>query len=185
MEIDVDAQIGVDVATKADIERMMRNRDPYIEKVFRPYSGLTDANGNLVLRVYDVEDGKAFSVGKIILWADGFTPASPYSNAAAWVGIFHGNQPSPANLADFAPYSPGGQIFPGTFEYGLLEAPEFKAPDNVTIGVFSGPPSTNITCLLFGELRSARIKARAVAVIKPEDRKPPSALARPLPKALR
>lgn len=165
MELDIAADIGVDLATKADIEALLRReREPYINKVFRPFSQSTDGNGNLTERVYDVEDGKIFSASMIILWADGFTPAAPYVNVATWAGIFHGNQPAAANLADFAPLSPGGQVFPGVFKYGLHDSPEWKAPDNVTLGVFSGPPNTNVTCLLFGELRSIKIGVRSINV---------------------
>jgi hypothetical protein len=166
MEVDVDAAIGVELASKKDIEAMMRDHTPYINKVFRPYSAVTDANGNLLSRIYDVEDGKIFSIGKAILWADGFTPAVPYVNAACWAGIFHGGQISAANLADFAPLSPGGQVFPSTFEYGLHQSPEFASPDNVTLGVFNGPPTTNVTLLLYGELRVKTIKPRSIGSIR-------------------
>lgn len=165
MEVDLDAGVSLELATKQDIMRALRRNEPFVEKIQAGFSGQTDANGNLVMRVYDVTDGKEFSLFKALLIADGFTPASPYVNAAAWCGIYHGNPGNPGaigmgNLADFAPSSPGGQIFPSTFEYGSSQAPEFRAPDNVGFGLISGPPSTNITILLFGELRSITIRAR-------------------------
>lgn len=177
MELEVDANLGVDLATKADVEALARlNAPPFVESVQRGYSQLTDGNGNLSMRVYDVEDGKFFALYKVLLFADGFTPASPFSGASAWLGIYHGN-PGPlgqlgmANLADFAPSSPGGQLFPSTFEYGDAQAPKFKAPDNVGFGLVNGPANTNITVMLFGELRSITVRARPETPIKtPHDR---------------
>jgi hypothetical protein len=143
-----------DVKSLADAVRSIT--PPYSETIFAAFSDKTNASGTLNMRIYDVPDGMTFFLYKLIQWADGFTPAAPYSNAAAWSGIFHG-QPSPANLADFAPYTTGGQLFPLTAEWGD-GAPEFRQNDTVFFQCNGGPVSTNITILLFGELRSLKVR---------------------------
>lgn len=160
--VSVSADIELELATKGDLDDAIAGlkRDlnrPYRERVFAAYSGKTDGNGNVGIRVYDVPDGMTFFVRKLIQWADGFTPASAFASAAGWTGLFHGNQPSAVNLADYAPYLPGGQIFPLTAEYSD-DVIEFRQNDNVFFNVFSGPVNTNVTVMLFGELRSLRVR---------------------------
>jgi hypothetical protein len=168
MELEVEGSLGIELATLDDMKEMHNQyleaaKVPYYERVQYTQQGLTDATGNLGLRVYDVPDGKTFFLYKLIQWADGFTPAKIFASANGWTGIFHGNQPSAANLADFAPYTPGNQIFPLTAEYNETAAPEFRQNDNLFFQVNAGPISTNISVLIFGELRDLRVRNKFAA----------------------
>lgn len=162
--IGVEAELIAKLATKDDLKKMRKKllERPYLKRFIAIGSGETDTNGNADFPIWNVPKNKTFFLYKAIIWADGYTPASAYSNAAAWLGIFHGPGQSPVNLADFAPYVSGSQIFPITFEWGTKEGPEFRGDDNPWLGVTKGPASTNVTALLFGELEDLTIRAQIV-----------------------
>lgn len=155
MEVDVDAAIGLELATKADIEKLARRETPYRKKTVQGFSGITDATGKVAFRVYDIPDGMRFQLAKFIAWGDAHNPStgSVYSNAAAWCGLFHGVA-APVNLADFWPYPEAatGQVLPYTKEYSEFQAPEWRVPDNVVFQIVGGPVTENVTILLFGML---------------------------------
>lgn len=158
IELEAEFDLGFELATsRKALDRISKLLEkPYSEKVFAAFSGQTNGAGLAGFRVYDIPDGKTFFLYKLIQWADGYTPAAPFANVNAWSGLYHG-QASPASLADFAPYNSGGQLFPLTAEYGD-GAPEFRQNDNVYFQVIAGPANTNITVMLFGELRDLIIR---------------------------
>jgi hypothetical protein len=146
---------------------------PFCRKVFNAFSGVVKADGTLQFKVWDVPDGMKFNLGKFIVWGDAHNPSTGgvYANAAAWAGLFHG-APGAANLADFWPYpeAASGQVLPYTREYGSLQAPEFRAPDNVFFYGTGFPVGENITVLLFGLMEETDITT------KQNRRKRPSAI---------
>lgn len=156
MEVDVDAAVSLELATKADIVAAIRAANPYNRKIFAGQSAIVPASGVLQFRVYDVPDNYIFTLGKFIVWGDAHNPSSGgvYTNAAAWAGLFHGN-PSPANLAEFWPKPEAStfQVYPYTYEYGDLPAPEFRPPDNVQFQGTGLQVGENITVMVFGSLK--------------------------------
>ena len=159
MEVDVDAGIALELASKTDLEGMFtklgKKIDPYRRKILAGNSAIVPASGVVQFRVYDVPDNFVFTLGKFVVWGDAHNPSSGgiYTNAGAWGGLFHGN-PSPANIAEFWPKPEAStfQILPYTYEYGAFQAPEWRPPDNVQFQGTGFPVGENITVLLFGLL---------------------------------
>lgn len=161
-ELALDLGVELDLVTKKDLEREVNRaihdlKAPYNEKIFKAGSGSTDSNGLANFPVWAIPAGKTFSIYKLILWADTYDPGHPFSAATAWAGIFHGN-PTAAGIADFFPYTNNTQLFPFTTEYGDDAAPEFRNRDTVYFHCENGPVSKNITCMLFGQLKSLKIR---------------------------
>ena len=154
----VGADFGVDLMTKRDLERAIAKMNPYRRKILAAQSGIVKPDGTLQFRVYDVPDNFIFTLGKFIVWGDAHNPSSGgvYTNAAAWGGLFHGAAGA-ANLADFWPHPEAStfQVLPWTQDYGALQAPEFRPPDNVVFSGVGFPAGENITVLLFGQLLQA------------------------------
>lgn len=159
MEVDVDGAVSLELATKKDIAAAIRRANPYRRKIMAGNSAIVPAGGIVQFRVYDIPDNYIFTLGKFICWGDAHNPSSGgiYTNAAAWCGLMHGN-PSPANLADFWPFPEASsfQILPYTKEYGELQAPEWRPPDNVQFYGAGMPVGENITVMLYGELKEVK-----------------------------
>lgn len=151
----VGGDFAIDLASKQDLAKMLKDSQPYRRKIMAGNSGIVNAQGIASFRVFDVPDNFIFSMGKFIAWGDAHAPntASVYTNAAAWGGLFHG-QPGQANLAEFWPYPEAstGQVLPFTHEYGALQAPEWRPPDNIYFQGVGLTVGENITILLFGLL---------------------------------
>jgi hypothetical protein len=165
MELDIEAAIGVDLATKGDLMSMMEKlEERYRENIFAAFSGITNASGAVNFRVYDIPDGMQFYPSRYMIWSDAHNPSTGgcFESTTAWGGIYHG-QPSPVNLADYFPPPSGGlaegaapNILPYYKEFNKHDAPEFQSPDNVAFALVNGPPTTNITCIMYGWLEEIR-----------------------------
>lgn len=87
---------------------------------------------------------------------------STFQSTNCYGGIYHGIA-SPVSLADFFPPPSGGlseasspNVLPYYKEFNKHDSPEFQAPDNVYFGIFNGPPTTNITCIVYGWMEEIR-----------------------------
>jgi hypothetical protein len=165
MELDVAAEIGVDLATKADLETLVRRlEEKYKQQILAADSRVTDATGKCGFRVYDIPDGMQFYPSRYIVWSDAHVPSTAgcFQSTSCYGGIYHG-LPSPINIADYFPPPSGGisesatpNIIPYYKEFNRHDSPEFQAPDNVYFSLINGPISTNVTCILYGWLEELR-----------------------------
>lgn len=166
MELDVAAAIGVDLATKGDIESFVKKyaEEKYRQQILAAFSGITDGTGKVGFKVYDVPDGMLFYPSRYMIWSDAHNPSTGgcFQSTSCYGGIYHGIA-SPVNLADYFPPPSGGlgeattpNIIPYYKEFNRHDSPEFQAPDNVYFGLFNGPVTTNITCILYGWLEEIR-----------------------------
>jgi hypothetical protein len=85
-------------------------------------TGQTNASGNVDIALYQVPMGFEAQFTRINIEAVGFTPAVPYTNAAAWAAIYRGLAFGNGAILDFAPASPGGGIFPGVWTDSATQA---------------------------------------------------------------
>lgn len=149
----VGADFAIDLATKADLKAITDQQ--YRRKILAGNTGIVNGNGVATIKAFDVPDNFIFSLGKFIVWGDAHNPStgSVYTNAAAWGGLFHGS-PSPSTLAEFwpKPEAATGQVIPYTYDYGALQAPEWRPPDNVMFQGVGLTVGENVTVLLFGLL---------------------------------
>ncbi len=130
-------------------------------------SGMTDADGMAAIIVYRCAAGEQFRLRRAVVEAQGFSPASPFSAADAWLGFYdlaqEGIPESGLGLAvndiyqgalkDFGPVTSGGPLFPSLFVDGEEQATEIRGPHTLMLIVFEGPASTRITCNYQGLLR--------------------------------
>ena len=131
-------------------------------------SGNTDASGNLWLPVYQIGAGLIFKAHRLVVEAAGYTPASPYTNASAWLGFYSfgqdvlpgGTYTGIANtmqgaLKEFAPATSGGQLLPALFTDNGAQASEVRGPNHLILLVVGGPASARVTVNYQGSLRPA------------------------------
>lgn len=151
VELEAEAGLKFEICDKDDVANAIREslRD-HAETIWEGASGKTGNNGNLSLEVYKVPAGKRLILERVILWADGFTPASPSS--VGWIGIFHGPGQNIGQLADFQPQTSGAQVFPGLAEYNHNNAPRFKGGESMYAEFFAVVASTNVSVLFQGKL---------------------------------
>jgi len=132
-------------------------------------SGNTDASGNLFLIVYATAAGEQFRLTRAVAEAYGYTPAVPYSNASAWVGLYAtAQQIAPGgtftgianalqgDMVAFGPPAAGGPILPFMYTAVESEAPEVRGPRLLVLVVAGGPASTRVTLHYQGTLRRER-----------------------------
>jgi len=92
------------------------------QRIWNPYrisqTGVCDANGNLNMKIGDpLPVGSVFKITNIIQMCQTFTPATVYSNAAAWFAYYYDSGSSVANLVDLGPSTAGGTVFPNKKDY--------------------------------------------------------------------
>lgn len=119
-----------------------------------PKSQSTNANGNLDMEVYGNPMARILRIGRITIWADEYTPNSPYKDSTGnttWYGIFTGPN-APGAPKDFFPYSPASTqpLFPNVAEYSGLNALQFDHQEKVHFYLIGGPVNTNITVEVTG-----------------------------------
>lgn len=131
-------------------------------------SGNTNADGNAFVPIYFAADGMQFRLHRAVIECQGYTPAAPYTNAAAWIGIYAlDQQQAPSTftaigdqlqgaLKDLAPSTVGGPIFPAVFTDNSMQAAEVRGPRGLVLVVVGGPASKRVTVNFQGSLRRAR-----------------------------
>lgn len=164
--VEIDADIDLALGTKAvqNLKDEKEGKDfgkTYDYRVIKAKSAITDNNGNAQWTIADIEDGKSFFPYRIMLWSDAHNPGNAFAAASAYLGLYHG-QPSAVNLADYWPKVAGGQLFPMMDSYSTSSGPEFRLNDNPLALLHAGPANTNITVIMFGELRDVTILRRSL-----------------------
>jgi len=150
---------GHDVATAPDFEiPRPQIKTPhlgeYAERVTWAYPIRLDGSGNYTGSGYDVRFGYKLTPLRIaIVDASGvYTPASPYTNAAAWIGLYQ-DDTGPGSMVDFGPGVAGGPIIPGVFMYSEDGGPICRVQLGVTIR--TGPANASLVINGLGVLREA------------------------------
>jgi hypothetical protein len=108
-------------------------------------SGRTDGAGALALRVYAVPLGREFSLHRLVVDAEGFTPGAPFTNAAGYIDIRRSGV-----RVDFVNLSVG---IPALALDGNDTAIRFRNGEEVEIVIAGGPASTNVRAEIQGMLR--------------------------------
>jgi hypothetical protein len=149
-------QTGEDTAALNELlARLLRASN--VEKKEREFvsvaGGQTDATGFLRVKV-EYPQGFAFHVHRINLEAINpatglsYTPAAPFT--AGWVGIYRG-EPGFGGLIDFAPPSPGANVFPQISTDGNKQAAVLRG-ELLYVVVNSGPISSAVHIAIGGRL---------------------------------
>jgi len=115
--------------------------------------GQTDAGGNLRVKV-EYPQGFAFHVHRINLEAINpvnglsYTPAAPFTTG--WVGVYRG-EPGFGSLIDFAPPSPGANVFPQISTDGNKQAAVLRG-EVLYVVVNAGPVLSAVHIAIGGRL---------------------------------
>lgn len=148
MKVQLAAGVDIDLATTDDVARIARKVDGLsrtYEPVWTGGNGKTDANGAIELQIAPSVDGKRLVVGRLIIWVDGYTPASPYTASTLWWGIFRGRGQNPASLVDMPI---GTYSLPNLSEYSGRNAPTLRQGEDLYLGLTGGPATTNVNVMV-------------------------------------
>ena len=120
--------------------------------VVETITGQTDGSGILNLVLFRVPQGMQFITTRVNVEAAGFTPATPYTNAAGWIGLMRSDKFVIGSLVDFLPNPPiaSGAILPASITDGASEAAVFRGGEIVGLTIASGPANTDIWVRLQG-----------------------------------
>ncbi len=122
--------------------------------------GITDAAGALTLSVYKVPSGRRFKLTRMIVLADGFTPAAPFQAAGAYLLV----RRSGGQVVDFLPLTvASGGGLPAKGSDSISQAADFVNGETVDIQLVAGPASTNVSVFIQGSLQP-RIPISVVSV---------------------
>jgi hypothetical protein len=119
------------------------------------YSGSnkTDGNGNAEFQIggNPVPDGKNFTVGRMVVIADGYTPANPWIGVSgasgSWFGIFKGRGQNLGTMSTFQPYPPNVLYLPALATFSSQNVLPFDGGDEIYFAINNGPVAVNITVL--------------------------------------
>lgn len=117
-------------------------------------SGNTDSSGNLKLNIYVNTTGKHLVVGRLTVWDATHTPANVFTNASGYAYFQTGDSSSLdlAQVMDFLPNSPNGQMIPNVAEYSGHNAYRLKQNETLAMVMVGGPVSLNVGVTMWGFL---------------------------------
>lgn len=121
---------------------------------------LTDASGSADFVIWQNKTNKTVLIGRVLLFADGYTPATPYSSGYAY--LYRGTTFALLNAFDFVPNAPGEQVFPNVAEYSSRNALRLRNNDSLSLYVNGGPVSTNLSAFIYGEVLPNQVSDKTV-----------------------
>lgn len=113
-------------------------------------NGKTDSSGNLDLPIYPNTSGKHVVIGRVLLWADGYNPGTPFSGG--WLTLYIGAGFNPLDVFDMLPVASGGQLLPNVVSYSGHNAIRLRTNDTLSLHIVGGPTSTNVSGTVYGFL---------------------------------
>jgi hypothetical protein len=104
----------------------------------------TDATGAATINVYTVDPGMEFRLSRVVIEADGFSFAVPFTNAAGSATIQREGQIQGGfNLA---------AGLPNTYTAGSADSPRYRNGEKVSVVLVGGPAATNVNVRIEGDL---------------------------------
>jgi hypothetical protein len=146
----------LDILTAAELREVMRERWTDFEQdapvTFRaPLSDKTNASGGATVEVLRVPAGRRFKLTRLLVWLDGFTPADPYQDDAAYMVI----RREGGQRTDFLPLtSASGYGLPAVFTDGDAQAAEFVNGEVIQVEFVGLPANTTLTVYAQGQLQA-------------------------------
>ncbi len=119
-------------------------------------SGETTTTGAVSIDVYTVPAGYDFNLTRLLVEAEGFTPAAPFTGAGAYIAIRRSSV-----LIDFAALiavepSGGGKSLPALFTYSVTSGFRLSNKETLQVALVAGPATTVITARAEGFLRRGK-----------------------------
>lgn len=146
-ELAVQAGFDIEFATKDDVAKLRKD----IAKLSSKYepdwignTGVCASDGTIGLKVLDGIDGKRTVIGRIIVWVDGSTPASPYTNAALYWTLNRGKGQNNASIIDFPS---GTYSVPNLASYSGRNAPILRPSEDLWFYGYGFAASANVTVM--------------------------------------
>lgn len=153
------AGVSKDDAIRALVRRINQDRAPKREfEVYNPnIGGLSDASGNLVVRLYDVAQGFRLALNNVLVYPSSPTtinPSAPYGAAGAFAFLAIGSAGGgtfaaqiatlyPGMIA-FAPTSAAGPFLPGQWTYGNHDAPKITGGQSLFLCINGAAAIANL-----------------------------------------
>jgi hypothetical protein len=114
----------------------------------RPIEGIVlDANGNGTVELYKVPAGMEFALHRIIIDADGITPAAPFTNPAGFAEILRGGA-----MFGFVSFAPAAGGLPAVNTWGSDNAIRYRNDEVVEVSIVGGPANGTIIIRAQGTL---------------------------------
>lgn len=144
----------IDVLTESELTKalgeILRGKTDQPAQVRDEQAKQTDAAGGLELVCFTVPPGMGFYLNRLLVRADGFTAAIPFTGAGAMLEVLRDD-----TLVDFkslvaAAAVPAG--LPALLSYGTDSAAWFSNGSQVKIRITAGPALTNIVARISGIL---------------------------------
>jgi hypothetical protein len=142
----------LDLLTRPEAREMFAAQRPPTELVRAEESGITDANGNLVLPIYVVPAAMEFRVHVVNVEADGFSPAVMFNGAGGfWQLRVAGRVIDERSLVAAAPSDLASQL-PFTRTYGFMQGAVAVNNEPFELLLNAGPVNTVVRALAQGTL---------------------------------
>lgn len=122
----------------------------YLLPLFASANEGSDTSGNANFQIYQNTTDKIAVIGRVIIGADGYTPAAPFSGG--WAALYTGQSFNNGVIFDMLPLATGGQVFPNVGEYSGHNALRLRQNETLSLWVQSGPVSKNLTAAIYGFL---------------------------------
>lgn len=119
-----------------------------------PFGGNTDVSGNAKIMAYESPQGFGFSVHRLSINAINPTTGLPYTPAAPYTSgyiVIHRGEVGLNSLVDFAPTSPGGNVFPQVSTDGEDQGALYRG-ERVWVVINSGPVLSQVGGLIRAKL---------------------------------
>lgn len=110
---------------------------------FAQVTGNTDTSGNLDLELYVVPAGYECSIARVNVEDPTHTPASPFTNAAAWIALIRGVKFGAGSILDFGPAASNGPMIPCIFSTSVNHAPKLRGGEILTLHVVGSASLAN------------------------------------------
>lgn len=162
-QVRLESGATIETVSPAELRQILASFQAGLDKrgpssQFPSASILLDASGNAFgeptgtnpgrLDVYTVPQGHSFALHRIIIDADGITPAAPFQNNAGYIDLIQRGR-----RVDFVNLSVAAGGLPASKTWGTADSPRWVNGDRLRLEVHGGPPSTALKVYCQGTLQ--------------------------------
>lgn len=148
----------IDVLVKEELRAELRDvAQQIVSGYLRPPApqrlrdgGELDASGDGTIVLSTVTVGMELVLNRLLIEADGYTPASPYTNAAAYFYLLRGDLP--IDFLSLVSGATGAGSLPALATWTNSYAPRYRDGEKISVQIVSGPANGIVTVTADGFL---------------------------------